>query len=176
MKKMILGLTTLCILQACQKAPDTITTSTETETTGNTTQEVIVDKDAGGSLSLANIVVRPGANNAMVFTVEIARTVDEKAVGLQGRDNIPDKHGMWFVFDADVQDPFWMKDTAIPLDIIFVGSDYKIVDIIPSTVPNTEILLVPRSRYRFALEVKAGTADAHNIKAGDLLEFRVGPQ
>ena len=68
-----------------------------------------------------------------------------------------------------------MKDTPISLDILFVDSNYKVVEIIANTIPNSELLLVPRQKYRYALEVKAGSAEAFKINVGDRVEYRLGP-
>ena len=132
--------------------------------------------DQGGSISVANLVLTPAGKSPVTLTVEIARTTDERRQGLMGRENLPEKHGMWFIFDNDVQDPFWMKDTSVALDIIFVDKDYKIVDFIKNAVPNSETLLVPRALYRYALEIKAGSVEAFGLAVGDRAEFRVGPQ
>lgn len=108
-------------------------------------------------------------------TVEIAQSPEERAHGLMGRESLPVNYGMWFIFPADVQDKFWMKDTLIPLDIIFVGSDNKVVDIVANTVPQSTELLSSRAPYRYALEVNGGFAQARGLQIGDTLEFRIGP-
>lgn len=129
----------------------------------------------GGSINVANLVLHPVGREAVTLTVEIAKTADERRQGLMGRENIPEKHGMWFVFESDVQDSFWMKDTPLSLDIIFVDKDYKVVDFIKDTVPNSETLLVPRAAYRYALEIKAGSVEAFGLGVNDRVEFRLGP-
>lgn len=127
------------------------------------------------SLNVANVVLQPQAGKAVTFAIEIADTPEARRQGLMGRENLDDKQGMWFVFDQDVQDPFWMKDTPVSLDIIFVDKDYKVVDIIANTTPNSDTLLVPKQKYRYVLEAKAGTAAAHQLNIGDKAEFRLGP-
>jgi len=127
------------------------------------------------SINVANVVLYPKEGDKVVLTVEVAQSPEEKRQGLQGRENLPDKHGMWFVFSEDVQEPFWMKDTPISLDILFVDQNFKIIDIIVKTTPNSELLLVPRQKYRYALELKSGSADTFKISVGDRVEFRLGP-
>lgn len=127
------------------------------------------------SLNVANVVLFPSGKDSVILSVEIARTPEERRQGLQNRASLPDKHGMWFVFEADGQDPFWMHHTNIPLDILFIGGDYKIVDLVTHTVPNSDTLIVSRQPYRYALEIKAGSADGYGLKVGDALEFRLGP-
>lgn len=127
------------------------------------------------SVNVANVVLYPKEGSPVVFSAEVAKTIEEKRTGLQGREDLPEKHGMWFVFDGDVQDPFWMKDTPVALDILFVDKDFKIVDLFANTTPNSEALISPHQKYRYAFEVKAGTAAAYRITVGDRAEFRLGP-
>lgn len=139
--------------------------------------EVLLKQEDGGtpSMSVANVVLKAGSQTPVTLTVEIVRTPEERSQGLQGRENLGSNHGMWFVFEQDVQDPFWMRNTPIPLDIIFIGSDYKVVDFIEDTTPNSETLLVPRALYRYALEVNAGSVRERALAIGDSVEFRLGP-
>ncbi|MBI5299176.1 MAG: DUF192 domain-containing protein [Deltaproteobacteria bacterium] len=127
------------------------------------------------SISVGNVVLTPRDASPVTFTVEVAKTPEEKSHGLMGRENLADKHGMWFVFDEEVQDPFWMKDTPLALDIIFIDRNNKIVDIIPNAVPNSTDILTPHQKYRYVLEVKAGTAANLKLNLGDKVEFRLGP-
>lgn len=131
--------------------------------------------EAPQSLSLANIVFYPEKKDPVVFNVEVATSPDERAKGLQGRQSLPDKSGMWFIFDRDVRDAFWMKDTAFALDLIFVDKDYKVVDIIANARPNSESLLVPQKDYRYVLELKGGAAAQIGLGVGGKLEYRLGP-
>lgn len=128
------------------------------------------------SISVGNVVLTPREGEAVTFAVEVADTPDVRRQGLQGRENLGEKQGMWFVFESDTRDAFWMKDTLMPLDMIFVGADGRIVDILSDTRPNSESLLIPNADYRYVLEVKAGTAAKLNLKAGDKAEFRLGPR
>lgn len=79
---------------------------------------------------------------------------------------------MWFVFEEDVHHAFWMKNTFVPLDIIFVGADHKIVDIIPNAKPLSETPLSPRTAYRYVLEVRAGFVAQNNLMRGAVVEAK----
>lgn len=158
---------------ACQKATKVEETALPAPE-GEGSVEVLKQEE-GPSLSVANVVLKPGTPAAFTLTVEIARTPEERAWGLQGRENLPDGHGMWFVFEEDVRDPFWMHNTPIALDILFIDKDYKIVDLVENTVPDSEDLIVSRLLYRYALEVASGVSALHGLRAGDAVEFRLGP-
>lgn len=127
-----------------------------------------------GSVNLATIAIYT-ADKIVNITAELAVTDEERMKGLMGRESIPANFGMWFVFPSEVQDAFWMKDTLIPLDMIFVGSDMKIVDIIANAVPRSEELLRPKAPYNYVLEVNGGVAAADGIAIGDSVEKRIGP-
>ena len=164
---------------ACERAKETQDTLSGPAPLG---QEVSPDQNVKSdqpvetpSLSVANVVLYPKEGDKIVLTVEVAQSIEERRQGLQGRENLGEKHGMWFIFPEDGQEPFWMKDTPISLDILFVDSNYKVVEIIANTIPNSELLLVPRQKYRYALEVKAGSAEAFKINVGDRVEYRLGP-
>jgi len=110
------------------------------------------------------------------FNVEIAKTNEERARGLMGRESLPENGGMWFVFPNNVQDEFWMKDTLVPLDIIYVDENMKVVHINPNTVPESTEMISSEVPYRYVLEVPAGSAEKFDIKVDDVVEERVGPR
>ncbi|MBI4223904.1 MAG: DUF192 domain-containing protein [Deltaproteobacteria bacterium] len=177
MKRFLWIFPCLLLAAACQKV-EKAQEETGIAPEGEGSAEVLKQEETpegAASLSVANVVLRPSAGDPVTLTVEIARTPEERAQGLQGRENLPDDHGMWFVFAEDGQDPFWMHNTPISLDILFVDAAYKIVDIVADATPNSEDLIVSRHPYRFALELAAGVSARHGLHAGDAVEFRLGP-
>lgn len=122
----------------------------------------------------AGTIVISSADKTANITVEIAKTEQERTTGLSNRASLPKNFGMWFIFPADVTDKFWMKDTLIPLDLIYVDSGMKIIDIIEHAVPQSTDLLESKHPYRYVLEVNAGVVAENNIKSGDKVEFRIG--
>jgi len=107
-----------------------------------------------------------------VFRVEIADTPVKRELGLQYRRELAADRGMIFLFPAESVQSFWMKNTSIPLDMIFIGGDRKIVGIVEQTVPFS---LEPRSvgaPSQFVLEINGGLAKRHGIKAGDSIRFQ----
>jgi len=109
---------------------------------------------------------------AVEITVEIARTDEERALGLMFRKNLPDGQGMLFIFDRDQQLSFWMKNTIIPLSIAFISSDGHILEI-KDMQPN-DINSVKSSRsVRYALEAPQGWFSRVNVKAGDVVKIEL---
>ena len=102
-----------------------------------------------------------------VFSVEFAATDEERERGLMFRKELPDGHGMLFDFKADRDVAMWMKNTLIPLDMIFIRSDGRISNIAESTEPMSTRIIPSRGAVRAVLEVPGGTAKRLGIKVGD---------
>lgn len=99
-----------------------------------------------------------------IYTVELAETEQQHETGLQGRSELQDGTGMLFVFDGNESRGFWMKDTEIPLDIIFIDDDLK-VTVVYEGKPNDITILEGECSY--VLEVNPNSG----IKEGDELDF-----
>ena len=127
------------------------------------------------SISVANVVVAT-QNGTVRYNVEIANTPEVREKGLQHREHLDVDWGMWFEFEEDSQNPFWMKNTPLSLDILFINSDFKVVDIAANAEPNSEELIVSASPFRYVLEVGAGQASENSVNIGDAVELRLGPQ
>ena len=106
------------------------------------------------------------------FSIEVADTEPEREAGLMFRDDMAANHGMLFVFEETRDVNFWMKNTPMPLDLIFVGQDGRI-RAIKQGEPQSEAILSPGEPVRFVLELKAGTAARDGIADGDLLRHPV---
>ncbi|MFC6488954.1 DUF192 domain-containing protein [Nitratireductor sp. GCM10026969] len=102
------------------------------------------------------------------FTIEIADTAEKRARGLMFRRSMGDDHGMLFVFEESRNRSFWMKDTPMPLDLLFVGEDGS-VRAIERGEPLSTDGIAPDARAQFVLELKAGTAQRTGIEVGDRL-------
>ena len=115
----------------------------------------------------APLVVETKAGDR-AFTVEIADDPAERQAGLMFRETMDDDHGMLFVFEATQPVGFWMKNTPMPLDLVFIGPDGRIAAILPGE-PFSEAVISPADPVRFVLELKAGTAGRNGIADGDLV-------
>ncbi len=113
--------------------------------------------------------------NVKVF-LEVAATEQEKEKGLMNRPNLAENRGMVFVFRPAKQVTFWMKETLISLDMIFINKG-KIVKIAKNTVPNQTTTLYPSDALvSEVVEVNGGFSDKYMIKVGDRVIFKDIPQ
>ncbi|PZO80496.1 MAG: hypothetical protein DI629_07075 [Mesorhizobium amorphae] len=100
------------------------------------------------------------------FSIEIADEPAERSAGLMYRQTMADDHGMLFVMDGEEQVGFWMQNTPMPLDLLFIAGDGTIRRIMQGE-PLSEAVITPGEPVRFVLELKAGTAKRLGIEAGD---------
>lgn len=113
-------------------------------------------------------LVAETAGGERAFTIEIADDQSERSAGLMFRETMDDDHGMLFVFPDSSQLGFWMKNTPMPLDLIFIGQDGRVRDILPGE-PFSEALIATDEPTRFVLELKRGQAEKSGIRDGDFL-------
>lgn len=117
------------------------------------------------------VTVSTQGNRQVVFHVEVADTPAKREMGLQYRRELADDRGMIFLFPGESPQTFWMKNTPIPLDMIFINRGRKIVGIVAETVPFS---LDPRSvgtPSQYVLEINGGLAKRLGIQAGDVVRF-----
>lgn len=106
--------------------------------------------------------------------VEVAGTPEERARGLQFRESLGKNEGMLFIFPESRRQSFWMKDTSIPLDIIWMDRDKRVVFVIPNILPcATEHCPVytPDTDALYVLEVNAGVTAEWGLRVGDQARF-----
>jgi uncharacterized membrane protein (UPF0127 family) len=104
-------------------------------------------------------------------TIEWARTPSARAQGLMGRETMADGHGMLFDFGSEQPVYFWMKDTPLALDMIFIKEDGRTSRIEHGTTPFSEALVPGGEPVRYVLEVVAGGAKRLGLQAGDRFEI-----
>lgn len=98
--------------------------------------------------------------------VEIAESEQARTQGLMGRDRMREDQGMLFIFPAQEYRSFWMANTPISLDIIFVNTDLEIVTIQRNTVPYSEESIPSTAPAMYVIEVNGGYCDRHGIREG----------
>ncbi|MCF8412490.1 MAG: DUF192 domain-containing protein [Melioribacteraceae bacterium] len=104
--------------------------------------------------------------------IEIADTPEQRQVGLMYRVKMREDRGMLFIFDDERPQSFWMRNTEISLDILFVNKDMEIVRIHKNTQPFTETSYPSVRPALYVVEVNAGYTDRNNIKEGDKIVWR----
>jgi len=107
------------------------------------------------------------ARGTAEVALEIADTPATRNRGLMYRDTLPDGRGMLFVFQNDEEHEFWMKNTLIPLDMIFISADHRIVGIHANATPLSTASIGVGAPSRYVLEVPGGWAARHGIVPGD---------
>ena len=119
--------------------------------------------------AISNQVLIDNGKSLIKVNVEIADDNNERMNGLMFRKNLDKNSGMLFVFDDEKNQTFWMKNTLIPLDIIFIGKDMKIVDIKHATPCNEDPCKLYQSSKpaKYALEVNGNFTIKNGIKVDD---------
>jgi uncharacterized protein len=103
------------------------------------------------------------------FAVEVADTSEERAQGLMFRETLDPSAGMLFVYESPRQVRFWMKDTLIPLDMVFADPSGTVTRVHPNAVPLDETPIDGGTGVRFVLEINAGLAQRLGIEPGAVL-------
>jgi uncharacterized protein len=111
------------------------------------------------------------AAQSLTLTVEVADTEEKRAQGLMNRATLDEGSGMLFVFDQSADHSFWMKETNISLDMIFINESNEIVYIEESTTPLSEDPIGAGQNCRYILEVNAGYAERNSVNSGDVVSF-----
>ncbi len=125
---------------------------------------------AAGDVSRAVLHTGSGDHEVMV---ELALTPEEREVGLMNRPEMPQDHGMLFRFDETRNVTMWMKNTLIPLDMLFIDDSGKIVTIKTNAQP-LSLDIIPSGRpVRYVLELNGGAAARYDVSIGDRLEHEV---
>lgn len=104
------------------------------------------------------------------FTAELAITPDEQSRGLMFREQMDEDRGMLFVFENEAIHSFWMKNTLIPLDIIWIDSSSKVVFISKGVQPCKSVscpTVNPGTNAKYVLEINAGVSDRIGLSVGD---------
>ena len=118
------------------------------------------------------IFVESAGGKRHFFTVELAITPEQRERGLMYRKMMADDRGMLFDFGEPRQVMMWMKNTELPLDMLFADEDGRITRIAERAVPFSETIVDSRGAVKFVLELNAGMASELGIRPGDRLVSR----
>lgn len=119
--------------------------------------------------ALVSVSVADG--RSVPFRVEIARTEPEREQGLMYREHLAPDAGMLFIFERPAPLTFWMKNTFIPLDMIFIGADRRVVGVVENAEPRTLIARRVAGLSRYVLEINGGLSAKLGIQTGAVVGF-----
>ena len=107
-----------------------------------------------------------------IIKVDLALTSTDQENGLSFRENLKNDEGMLFIFDNVGTYPFWMKDMSFPIDIIWIGEDFRVIFIKENATPESfPEIFSPNKNSKYVLEVNALFSQKKNLKEGDKVEF-----
>ena len=127
----------------------------------------MIEKPQQSSYTSATLEIR-----GKTVRVELADTPEKSRQGLSGHNPLGKGEGMLFIFTSPARYSFWMKDMRFPLDMIWIGEDWRIVDITKNALPESYPgHFQPLAPAQYVLEVSAGFSDANNIAIGDAVIY-----
>lgn len=115
--------------------------------------------------------LKPDGTPIKTIDIEIADNKAERDLGLMYRRSLPEDSGMYFIMDENKEQSFWMKNTYISLDIIYINEDYEIVSIAQGTTPLSQTPIPSNGNAKYVVEVIAGYCAANGIEVGDKLDL-----
>lgn len=118
------------------------------------------------------VTLEPSSGPAVRVRVEVAKSDPERAQGLMYRTALESDAGMIFIFEQTAVHSFWMKNTHIPLDMIFIDASFVVVGVIEGAEPFSKEQLSVGIPSRYVLEVNAGFARANGVSAGTRAVFQ----
>jgi uncharacterized membrane protein (UPF0127 family) len=116
-------------------------------------------------------LISAAGDTIRTLDIEIADTENDRTIGLMHRRSMPDTQGMLFIFDEEEPRSFWMRNTLIGLDIIYIRANGEIESIAKYTVPLNEQSIPSKGPATYVLEVIEGFCDRYNVKEGDKIAF-----
>ena len=126
-----------------------------------------------GDIAFGRAEVQIGTAAGMrLFHVELAETPDQRARGLMFRRSLAPDGGMLFLFPERERPTMWMANTWLPLDMLFIAADGRIVHLFPNAVPRSRLTVSSPRPARMVLELAGGTARRLGIAPGDRLSWR----
>ena len=114
----------------------------------------------------------PNGSTSPEITAEVVATPAQQQLGLMYRKDLAPNAGMLFVFPDETPRTFWMKNTLLELDMVFVDRAFRVVSIVKRAVPLTESPRMSEQPAKYVLEVRGGSAEAWEIVPGSLAVLR----
>ncbi len=122
---------------------------------------------AAQGLPVSTLVIAAQDGKAHEFEVEVAASEQSRATGLMNRKSLAEGKGMIFVFPQPKEVMMWMKDTLIPLDMLFIDTSGKVINIAENARPMDETIIPSRGVSAYVVELAGGEASRLHLAAGD---------
>jgi len=146
---------------------------TKTDSPSQSLEQAVNSRTAYSFVKQGELSFNDSKSNFITrIEIEIADTDDKRTTGLMFRDRMDETQGMLFIFPEESEQAFWMKNTILPLDIIFVNSKMDIVKIQKNAEPYSEKSLPSVKPAQYVVEVNAGYCDKFGVKDGDKIVWR----
>ncbi|GEO84916.1 MULTISPECIES: DUF192 domain-containing protein [Alphaproteobacteria] len=117
----------------------------------------------------APLTIRTTAGKDVTLDIEWAITPDQREHGLMFREHLDADQGMIFDFGMAREVMMWMKNTPLPLDMLFIAPDGRVMRVVSRTSPYSEAIIASRSPVRYVLEIRGGRAEELGIGAGAMV-------
>lgn len=111
-------------------------------------------------------------SNKLSLNIKIADNDSARMKGLMFVKNLPENEGMLFIMEDEAQVNMWMKNTYIPLDMIFVNSNKEIVSMAENTKPLSTEIISSKNKVKYVLEINGGLAKKSGLKIGDKINYQ----
>lgn len=133
---------------------------------------------AGASIAgcLPGVAEIRGFGGTHLFTVEVAADEASRSQGLMHREHLAEGTGMLFLFEQSREVAFWMRNTLIPLDMIFIAEDGRVMKVHANAIPHDETAIASGAPVRAVLEIGGGRAAQLGIAPGAVLRHAAMPQ
>lgn len=121
-----------------------------------------------------NITTSPSITiNNQTYYIEIANTPNKQRLGLMHRNYLAKNQGMLFTYNKPTKISIWMKNTYIPLDIIWINENKEITHIYKHAIPHSRKVLTTPIKSNYVLEINAGQSTLNNFKIGDKVKIKL---
>jgi uncharacterized membrane protein (UPF0127 family) len=166
--KYILGFCTVLIISACE------TDGPPSNSTKPADDGKAVVRPAGPQFKKEGelYLIKAVGDTIRKIDIEIADIESERTIGLMHRRSMPDTQGMLFIFEREEPRSFWMRNTLIGLDILYIKQDGTIESIAKYCVPKSEKSIPSRGPALYVLELIEGFCDIYGVEVGDKIDFK----
>lgn len=135
------------------------------------TSHVAQNTNDPGATTASAVVLSPAGHDPVTVHVEVAADDETRQRGLMFRRHMADDAGMIFLFDEPEHQSFWMHNTYLPLDMIFIREDMSVLGVVENATPQTDDAREVPGESKYVLEVNAGFARRHGIGPGTQVRF-----